>query len=349
MIPTYSTRTTLFLLFTFSLLPFTFSLSSCASTASAEEYYTIGMAYYEMGEKAANATERNKAFDNAARWLERARSARGTMRASEYNLGRIAFETKKYSAAVKHFETILKTDPDNVMALKSAAYTEIMLGNLNGAEKYYAKVLVLEPESTDDGFNYALVLYAMERYEDAENVLKRFAYDMPDNKNTLLLLARSGKALHRVESIDDYALWLVNNIDPTVRFEYAEVLSEHEFYAKAIEELKKTLEEFKPENETETFKKSTVQFTLASLILTADSENDEGIEMLQAAVDGGYKDVDALLELSKDSRVTKIHQDQIRSITDKAISPDSSAPAESTDSATGTTPSEGTGENPPSS
>jgi tetratricopeptide (TPR) repeat protein len=305
------------------LLPFTFylllSISSCATVAQAEEYYSIGMAYYEMGEKATNETERNKAFENAARWLERARSAKGTMRASEYNLGRIAFETKRYSVAIKHFESILKADTGNVMALKSAAYTEIMLGNLDGAGKYYARVLTLEPESADDGFNYALVLYAMEKYDESEEILKRFAYAMPDNKNTLLLLSRAEKAQHKIEAIDNFALWLVNNIDPAVRFEYAEVLSEHEYYARAIEELRKTLEEFKPENATETFKKPTIEYTLGRLILIADENNDEGIEMLQAAFDSGYTDTEALLELSKDERVTKVHQEQVRSIVDKII------------------------------
>jgi tetratricopeptide (TPR) repeat protein len=316
-------------------------LSSCASAAQAEEYYSIGMAYYEMGEKAANDTERNKAFENAARWLERARSARGTMRASEYNLGRIAFETKRYSAAIKHFESILKADTSNVMALKSAAYTEIMLGNLEGAEKYYIRVLALEPESVDDGFNYALVLYAMERYAEAEEVLKRFDYAMPDNKNTLLLLARSEKIQHKVEAIDNYALWLVSNTDPAVRFEYGEVLAENEFFARAIEEVRKTLEEFTSEHETKTFKKATVQFTLARLLLIADPNNDEGVEMLQTAFDSGYSDVEALLELSQDDRVTKVHQEQVRSIADKAIAKQQSAPGANTETGTGESGSTG--------
>jgi hypothetical protein len=55
----------------------------------------------------------------------------------------------------------------------------------------------------------------------------------------LLLLARSEHAQKKVEAIDDYALWLTNNSDPLVRFEYAESLSDSEFYARAIEELKK--------------------------------------------------------------------------------------------------------------
>ena len=90
---------------------------SCAGLAtSAEEYYSIGMAYYEMGK-----------YEEAERWLNRALSRNRTMSASEYNLGRIAFGTGRYRDALKKFNAILKKDPQNVMALKAAAYTRIKL------------------------------------------------------------------------------------------------------------------------------------------------------------------------------------------------------------------------------
>ncbi|MDR3301672.1 MAG: tetratricopeptide repeat protein [Spirochaetaceae bacterium] len=287
----------------FFLFSFFFFLSSCASAASAEEYYAIGMAYYDMGK-----------FDEAQRWLERASSVKTTMRASEYNLGRIAYETKKYTVAAKHFENILKRDKENVMALKSLAYTKVMLGDIDGAEKYYAKVLKLEPESADEGYNYAMILYAMEKYAEAEAVLKVFSYDMPDNKNTLLLLARSEKAQDKVEAIDDYALWLVQNSDPLVRYEYAEALEAASYYARAIEALKKALEEWAVGAETEKFKKSDVQYTLARLMLTADTNNDEALTILQESVDGGFVNLEDIDALAKDPRVSKAHQEEISRI-----------------------------------
>ena len=83
-------------------------LSSCASRAAtrAEEYFSIGMAYFEMGK-----------YAEAELWLNRARAVDKTMTASEYNLGRIAFERGRYEEAARHFENILIRDPDNVMAL----------------------------------------------------------------------------------------------------------------------------------------------------------------------------------------------------------------------------------------
>jgi tetratricopeptide (TPR) repeat protein len=275
---------------------------SCASTAtSAEEYYSIGMAYFEIGK-----------YDEAGKWLEKASSVRRTMRASEYNLGRIAFETGKYSIAEKHFKRIIKDDPVNVMALKAIAYTEIKLGNLSEAESYYGRVLKLEPENTDDGYNYAMILYALNKYSDAETVLKKFSYNMPDNKNTLLLLARTKKAQNKVEAIDDYATWLAKNSDAIVRYEYAEALEADKFYARAIEELKKALAELA--SDTASLKKCDIHYALGRLILIADPNNDDGIASLQEAVNTGYKNTDALRLLMDDARISKSHKDSISSI-----------------------------------
>ncbi|MDR2258264.1 MAG: tetratricopeptide repeat protein, partial [Treponema sp.] len=108
--------------FFLSLVPaalfLTWAVSSCATWgASAEEYYSLGMAYFELGK-----------FEEAEKWLNRARAADKTKTASEYNLGRIAFEAGRYQDAAKLFERILKKDPENVMALKAAAYTRIKTG-----------------------------------------------------------------------------------------------------------------------------------------------------------------------------------------------------------------------------
>ena len=68
--------------------------SSCATrnVAQAEEYFTIGMAFFELGR-----------FTDAELWLNRARTMDRTMIATEYNLGRIAFETGRYLEAARYF------------------------------------------------------------------------------------------------------------------------------------------------------------------------------------------------------------------------------------------------------
>jgi tetratricopeptide (TPR) repeat protein len=297
-----------FLLLFFLSFPLFFSCASQA--ASAEEYFSIGIAYYELGK-----------FEEAEKWFNRAKSVDQTMVASEYNLGRIAFATGRYEEAVKHFEKILERDPLNVMALKAAAYARIKNGDIEEAEALYARVLVLVPEEADAGYNYALVLYVMEKYDKGEEVLLKYPYALEENQDTILLLARTQKALDKVEAADNYAKWISANTQPVpqVLYEYAQVLENAGFYARALEQYRAVIAAL--QTDTETLKKSSLRFETARLLFTADSETDEGITELDAAVTEGFKDTEALEKLLEDSRISEAHKDAIRKALDRIKNP----------------------------
>jgi tetratricopeptide (TPR) repeat protein len=267
------------------------ALLSCQSFgASAEEYYSIGMAYFEMGR-----------YEEAQRWLIRANSAGRTRIASEYNLGRIAFETGRYGDAAGHFETVLKQDPDNVMALRALAYTRIKTGELEEAGVLYGRVLSLVPDNADDGYNHALVLYAMEDYAGAEELLLPRRYAFGSNRDMLLLFARTQRALGKVEAVDSYAQWLTDNNDSRVRYEYAQTLEGAELYAKALEEYQAALTDLPPGGENPGA--AEVRFSLARVYLTADAGNPQGMTELKAAVEGGFADREKLESLAQDERL----------------------------------------------
>jgi len=291
----------IFLIFAFPVIVFYFY--GCAGlAASAQEYYSIGMAYYELGK-----------YDEAEKWLNRAKQADRTMTASLYNLGRIAFETKKYADAAKHFEDILKIDPNNVLALKAAAYSRIKTGDLRIAEKHYGRLLELVPESVDDGYNHALVLYAMERYSEAEETLKRFPFTFEENSETLLLYARSQKAQEKEEAMDSYAKWLSSNTDPKVRYEYAQILEFHEFYARAIEEYRKVLGETSAGSLTDP-KRGDLRFALARVLLVADGGSSEGITEMETAVTEGFDNIEAVEELQRKTTISSANRTSLRNI-----------------------------------
>ncbi|MCL1955469.1 MAG: tetratricopeptide repeat protein [Brevinematales bacterium] len=276
-------------------------LSSCAGmAASAEEYYSIGMAYFELGK-----------FEEAEIWLNRAKSADKTMVASQYNLGRLAFEKKQYNEAARLFEGILKKDPDNILALKAAAYTRINTGDLETAEKYYARLQELIPESADNGYNHALVLYAMKRYSDAEEILKNYFLSMLENSEMQLLFARCQKAQNKIEAIDSYSNWLNNNSDVRARYEYAQLLELHELYARSIEEYRKALSET---SSSEKALNREIRFSLAKLLLIADNESREGITELQTAVNDGFNNIEALENLLVNEKISAVNKDSIRNI-----------------------------------
>jgi tetratricopeptide (TPR) repeat protein len=275
------------------------ALVSCQSFGvSAEEYYSIGMAYFEMGK-----------YEEAERWLLRAGAADKTRLASEYNLGRIAFETGRYDEAALRFETVLGRDPDNVMALRALAYTRIRTGDMAEAEVLYRRVLELIPDSADDGYNHALVLYAMENYGEAEELLLSRRHVFERNRDMLLLFARTQKALGKVEAADSFALWLEGGSDGKVRFEYAQTLEEAELYAKALEEYEAALAELPADSENPS--PPELRFSLARVYLTADAGNPQGMTELKAALETGFTDREKLEALSRDERLDETSRVEI--------------------------------------
>jgi tetratricopeptide (TPR) repeat protein len=296
-------------------------LGSCATwAATAEEYYSLGMAYFELGK-----------FEEAEKWLNRARAADKTRTASEYNLGRIAFETGRFAEAAKHFESVLKADPRNVMALKAAAYTRIKTGDFAAAEGYYERVLALVPESADDGYNYALVLFSMKKYAAAEEILAGHEFALLDNNEVLLLYARVQAAQDKIEAADSYAQWLANNSDPKVRYEYAQILEKAELYARALEEYRTALNGLSQESTDP--KKTDLRYTIARLLLIADPESEEGVTELKTAVSEGFADMAVLEELLKDERIVTANRDSIRTLIDETNRAAEAAAAEAAEAA----------------
>jgi tetratricopeptide (TPR) repeat protein len=237
-----------------------------------------------------------------------------TKTASEYNLGRIAFENKRYTDALRHFELVLAKDPKNVTALKASAYTYIKLGNIDQAESVYRQVLLLVPESADDGYNHALVLYTMEKYADSEAVLAHYPHALLENSDTILLYARVQKAQHKPEAVNMYERYLETKSDPVVRYEFAVILEESGFFARALEEYRATLKDLSDKSENPT--KIGLRFSIARLLLIADSGSEEGISELEAAVKDGLKDTAELETLLEEQAISDVRKADIRRIID---------------------------------
>ncbi|MCL2805672.1 MAG: tetratricopeptide repeat protein [Treponema sp.] len=277
-------------------------LPSCIGmAATAEEYYSLGMAYYDLGK-----------FEEAEKWLNRARVADRTFVASQYNLGRLAFERKNFEEAARHFEGVLRRDPDNILALRAAAYTRIRTGEIEIAQKHYSRLLYLVPESADDGYNHGLVLYAMKRYSEVEEVLDKYPFALQDNKDLQLLYARALAGQNKIEAIEAYDNWLAANTDSKARYEYGLVLEHHEFYVKALEELRKAHTETTAASTDP--KRNEVRFAIARVLLVADRESAEGITEMQTAVNEGFSNIEAIEEIIGSGKISETNSSGLRSI-----------------------------------
>ena len=317
-------------------IPAVLSFGGCASRwgLTAEEYFAIGMAYFEIAQN--STSNREHYFREAERWLERARAKDRTMAASAYNLGRLHFEAGRFTEAAERFESILVLDPENVLALRAAAYTRIRSGEIEKAEKLYERFLALVPESADDGYNHALVLFAMSRYEDAEQVLRRNEFALIENADFLLLLARAQSRQDRPEAIDSYADWLTQNPQDTaaarVRFEFAEVLEKRELYARALEEFRLAHEALSATAVNPSG--AEVRFAISRVLFLADPGNAEGMAELKGAVEDGFRDFDAIEGLLDYETISEDDKDEIRAIVEegrRAAEPAEPAPTPADD------------------
>lgn len=292
-------------------------LSSCAGTrsaVSAEEYYSLGMAYFDMG----NYTE-------AEKWLLRARSVDKTKTASEYQLGRIAFENGRYGEAAELFESILEQDQENTMLLKSAAYANIYAGNPEKARSQYERLLKLVPGSRDAEYNYALVLYVLEAYEDAELVLKSIPLD--SDPEALLLMARTQKKLNRVEAVDSYALWLEQDETAPVLVEYAEAAEQSEFYVRAIEAYRKLLSMNLPDKMEPGFHE--IKSRLAMLLLIADPEDTEAFTLVEEILDDSGDKEELRNFFMGDDRISESNRQKIQDLIEEHRMPQNEEETES--------------------
>lgn len=309
-----------------SLLVFFSGCASSGKVPSAQDYYTLGMAYFDLGK-----------YAEAEKWLLQARRADQTFTASEYNLGRIAFELGRYDEACERFEGLLQKDPDNVMVLKAAAFARLKWGDLGKAETYYKRIVDLSPASVDSRYNYALVLNALGKYEAAEHLLLQLLNENKNDFTSLLLLARTRNAEGKVEALDDYARYLMNNENSEVRLEYAQALVKAQYFGRSLENYQALLK--LSSDALGGIKKADLYFEAAKILLLSGpaigigpsvTPNDTsggpsapieqenlGLTYLKNALREGFKDSQALSALIQDSRLSKGQKEKIEALTQK--------------------------------
>jgi tetratricopeptide (TPR) repeat protein len=268
------------------------SCVSGSASISEEELYSVGKAYYDAGK-----------YSEAEVWFQKASKYSKTKHASMYYLGRIAFQQKKYREAANIFESLLKKDKDNVLLLKAAAFSNLKALNFEKAEMQYKMVIELVPENKESKYGYALVLYGVQKYLESYQLLKELKADDGNDKDALLLLARTEKMLAYPEAIDHYTKWLEKSDDPVVLIEFAEVAEQQALYSRAIEAFKKIKQTNREEQAG--LRKGEIDFRIGRLIMFADPADSQGLQLIESALSAGYHNKEQFDALLADTRLTE--------------------------------------------
>lgn len=274
-------------------IAFSLFIIGCASgpaAVSEDELYSLGKAYYDLGK-----------YSEAEVWFQRSSAYKKTRNASLYYLGRIAFQQQKYEDAANIFESLLQNDRDNIILLKAAAFSNLKAQKLEKAEALYSKIIELAPDSKDSTYGYALVLYGLQKYQAAYQILKKAKADSGDDRDALLILARAESKLGYPEALDHYSKWLEKGDDPLVLKEFAETAEQQSLYSRAIESYKKIKQSNRSEDAG--LQKGEIDFLIGRLMLFADPLDNQGMKSIESALSAGYYNKEKFDVLLADTRL----------------------------------------------
>jgi Tfp pilus assembly protein PilF len=86
--------------------------------------------------------------------------------------GMNAAQEGKYNKAIEEYLRAYEYDKKDVFVLKELALTYGKLGDVENSERFYKKVLELEPRESKSIYNLAVLFYGQERYSESMEILE---------------------------------------------------------------------------------------------------------------------------------------------------------------------------------
>ncbi len=286
---------------------------ACVSNpVQGEDYYALAEANFKL-----------EKYESARFWFLKAQASEKTRAASEYYLGRIAFELGDYSAALAYFEGLLEEDQNNVMLLKAVAFTALKKGDMDRALTVYDRVIELVPAGPAVNYNYALLLYTAGRRDRAVSVLSPYVEANPNDKDALLLLARAYGSSRDPRALEYFDAYLALSDEAMVRREAAEASEAANLFSKAAEYYQTLVDSGK--ETAATIIAGDVHFALARALFISGGEGAS--DSLALALSKGFQDRAALEAFTSDPRIILGDEDRKR-IERALMSPEERAAAE---------------------
>ncbi len=150
----------------------------------------LGESYFMAGKVDKAIEQFNKLVD-----LEHSARSYSFLGLSYRNLGR-------FDEARRNFDKGLALDPHNRSCLFNLGFIAERQGDTAAAEGYFKKVLVASPDFPDALLELANMRIAAKRYQDAEELLRRFVHSSQDPATGYYKLAIVERALHQTAAAD---------------------------------------------------------------------------------------------------------------------------------------------------
>lgn len=194
------------------------------------------------------------------------------------------------STAEKIFKKVIKIDPENASAHKDLGVIYLNQRLFNYAEDEFNEALRLDSENPDIVLEYANYLYAMNRYEQADEYYAK-TLELQDN-----VVAKSLSALNKIElnQLDEARELVESALHDQPEHEYIQFIAGRIYYSlKDYENAKiyfiKSLEQ-NPDKETK---------NLLALSYYELGEFEKALNIFNALLDGNEKNVSLLLSKAK--------------------------------------------------
>ena len=181
-------------------------------------------------------------YDEAVKILKKAVRLDPKLELAHFNLGKALASVGKGEEADTAFEASFELSPERkTLALAARHHKE---GRIDEAEQLYRQVLKSNPNNVDALRMLAMVAATAKRYDDAERLLRRAMTIAPDFLTAVVDLGRILKEQDRFEeAIDCFKRAIgINPNNPHTHYLLASTYSPAALNYKAVEEYKRTLE-----------------------------------------------------------------------------------------------------------
>jgi len=277
-------------------------LSGCTSTIRGSElsleYYNLGNAYYDLAD-----------YDKSILYYQKAISIDSDNRKAHFNLAMAYIADGRAVEAQAVLEELLVQDPKNQNLLEALAFSYHAQGQTLRAIEIYRQILEATPANNKVRYNLGMLLWKVEQKEGALEVFSAIVRDDPEDLEALYnrgeLLLELGSIEKAVEVFEAYLQSRPDGADAYMHL--ADAYRIQERYDRALDAYAQAL--------IYDEKRAEAWFFSAVIQLTKIEDPDRGLTALSEALEGGFKNQEAIAALLADPAL--LERDRVETLLQK--------------------------------